>query len=75
MLFLDAVAYILSKEGNKARMKNPENYKDSFVIFSGENGASKGSGVLFTYLRINDSKLPLPLNINSEIINTSWEAI
>ena len=74
MIFLDAVAYILQKEGNRARLKKTENYPHNMEIFSARHPANKNDPCLFTYVKIERS-IPMPLNINSEILDTNWEMV
>ena len=74
MIFIEAVQYILQKEGNQAKMIKDDLYPKDMIIFSSKHPADKECSILFTYLQIQNS-IPLPLNINSEILNTTWEKV
>lgn len=72
MIFLDAVAYILQKEGNKAKIKEVQ--YGNMEIFSARHPADKKSPTLYSYVMVERS-IPMPLNINSDILGTHWEII
>ena len=74
MLFIEAVQYILQKEGNQAKITKDDLYTKDMIIFSSKHPSDKECSTLFTYLQIQNS-IPLPLNINSGILNTRWEKV